>query len=123
MTTFLSACLPKDPDRQKIYGRVIDFDTKLPIKGAMHGAELTNDSGYFENTFYNNIADINITKDGYKPFHLKVELKFDGGDYKSFTLYNKDTKDSWTDMTHDLENSSSFRVIDGDSLIIELKRK
>ena len=122
MTTFLISCV-MDPVREKIKVRVIDFDTKIPIKGAMYGSEWTNDSGYFDMTIYRHKGYLDITKDGYKPFHLKIERKFDDGEYKSFTLYNKDTKDSWTDMTFDKVNSSSFRVINGDSLIIELKKK
>jgi len=112
-----------DPVREKLKGRVIDYDTKLPIKGAMYGSEFTNDSGNFDLTIYRHEGTIDITKNGYKPFNLKIEHIYNNGDFKSFTLYDKSNNDNWTTKTYKNSHSLDFKVINGDSIIIELKKE
>ena len=121
--TMSSTCVC-DPTRDIIHCQVIDFDTKKTIAGAIVGiAKYTNDSGYFRTMAHGNKGYIGVTKDGYKPFSLKIDLKLNNKEFKTYTLCKENSKNELTDDLYNEENSSSFRVINGDSLIIELKKK
>jgi hypothetical protein len=114
---------PMDPNPTEIKGRVIDFDTKKPLKIELYGSQVTNDSGYFRQIIRGSNGFIEFTKDGYKPFALKIELKRNNNEYKSFTLVNRKSKKKLMDDSYENENSTDFSVFNGgDSLIVELKK-
>jgi len=117
-------CLDHIPEH--IMGKVIDYDTKLPIdfafiKDSESGSyNFTNKSGQFDLKCHEPKQNIEVTKEGYKPFSIKILMKLDDNK-RNIKFLNSDeqvTTNSESNLI--IANSNSSCFMKGDSLVIEL---
>jgi hypothetical protein len=120
-------------------GFVLDTATNDPIPGALVKLDkletFTDSTGYFlieRITGFCPKWELSVSKNGYKPFQLKIDLKRDHTIYKVLNqkefekflhvrYLNEDSSNyivgEWINL-----NSDSFTVVNSDSIIIRLKK-
>ena len=124
----LSKCNFGDYERESTKGLVIDHLTGLPIERALvkdskYGiSELTNQEGKFDIPGIAIKHMIEVTINGYKPFYLEISRDYKEGKYmKTFKVQDVRVNDLGENECKEI-NSHIFRLINCDSLIIELDR-
>ena len=109
-------------------GRLIDHQTKLPLEGVIikdskSGYSATTDSsGRFNLIGIKPTQIIEIKKAGYKPFNLEITLKYEG-EHEKFKVFKLTNERFWDKNGYKELNSNNYRIINGDSLIIELQKE
>jgi len=120
-------------------GFVLDADTNDPIPNALVKLDyleaVTDSTGYFlieRMTGFCPKWELSVSKNGYKPFQLKIDFKRDHTIYKVLNprefeefhhvrYLNEDSSSYIVGEWNNL-NSTSFTLINPDSIIIKLKR-
>ena len=119
----------QDRITHRTIGVIIDAETKIPIDSVLvkdaksDYSVITDSTGRFLLKYFKSPQIIEIRIQGYKPFYLETQDEYDEKHVK-FKSYKLRDERIYNEKTHEEKeiNSNIFKVINGDSVVIELKR-
>ncbi len=110
-------------------GVIVDGESKIPldsvlVKDSRSGnSVITDTDGRFRLKYFESPQILEIGRKGYKPFSLEIKVEYDEKHVKHESLKLRDERTFNEKTNEETEvNSNSLTLINGDSLVVELKR-